>query len=109
LTGVQQVPRRSASEHAAGGLAWKFPGARRHRGLESAQPRAPPGGGRRRGTDAPVIAGPARPAGQLAARPGQCARRSDRRGSSILRFRAPGGARCSRGSACRGPRSGRRA
>ena len=44
LTGVQQVPRRPASEHAAGGLAWKFPGARRHRGLESAQPQAPPGG-----------------------------------------------------------------
>src|SRR5262249_10780932 len=38
------------------------------------------------------IADPARPAGQLAARPGRpdrCARRSDRRGSSILRFRAP--------------------
>jgi hypothetical protein len=31
LTGVQQGPRRSASEHAPGGLAWKFPGARRHR------------------------------------------------------------------------------
>ena len=28
------------------------------------------------------------PAGQLAARPGRCARRSDRRGSSMLRFRA---------------------
>jgi len=40
------------------------------------------GGGRWRGTDAPVIADPARPAGQLAARPGRpgrCARRSDRR------------------------------
>ena len=51
-------------------------------GLESAQPRAPPGGGRWRGTDAPVIADPARPAGQLAARPGRpgrCACRSDRR------------------------------
>jgi len=61
-------------------------------GPGSAQPRAPPGGGSRRGTDAPVIADPARPAGQLAARPGRpgrCARRSDRRGSSILRFRAP--------------------
>jgi len=92
LTGVQQGPRLPASEHAPGGLACRFPGARRHRGLQSAQPRAPPGGGRRRGTDAPVIADPARPAGQLAARPGRpgrCARRSDRRGSSILRFRAP--------------------
>jgi hypothetical protein len=89
LTGVQQGPRLPASEHAPGGLACRFPGARRHRGPESAQPRAPPGGGRRRGTDAPVIADPARPAGQPAARPGRCARRSDRRGSSILRFRAP--------------------
>jgi hypothetical protein len=38
------------------------------------------------------MVGPARPAGQLAARPGRpglCARRSDRRGSSMLRFRAP--------------------
>jgi len=62
-----------------------------HRGLQSAELRAPLGGGRRRGTDAPVIADPARPAGQPAARagrPGLCARRSDRRGSSILRFRA---------------------
>src|SRR4029077_5453316 len=50
-------------------------------GLQSAQPRAPPGGGRWRGTDAPVIADPARPAGQLAAppgRPGRGACRSDR-------------------------------
>ena len=88
LTEAQQGPRLPASEHAAGRLACRFPEARRQRGLESAQPRAPPGDGRRRGTDAPVIADPARLAGQPAARPGRCARRSDRRGSSIVRLRA---------------------
>lgn len=40
---------------------------RRRRSLEGAQPRPPLGGGSGRGTDAPVIAGPARSAGQLAA------------------------------------------
>ena len=96
LTGVQQVPRlpRRANtlQEEVAQLACRFHGARRHRGPESAQPRAPLGGGRRRGPDAPVIAGPARPAGQPAARPGRPgrrARRRDGRGSSMLRFRAP--------------------
>jgi hypothetical protein len=77
-------------------------------GLESAQPRAPPGGGRWRGTDAPVIADPARPAGQLAARPGRpgrCARRSDRPEAAAYVDSGPGGARRSSGPACRSPRS----
>jgi predicted nucleotidyltransferase len=84
-----------------------FPGARRRRGLEDAQPRAPLGGGGGGGTDAPVIAGSARPAGQLAARPrrpGRCARRGDRRGSSVLRFRARRRALLERIGAPRPPR-----
>jgi hypothetical protein len=84
LTGVQQGPRLPASEHAPGGLACRFPGARRYRAWKTLS-RGHRRGGRWRGTDAPVIADPARPTGQLAARPGRpgrpgrCACRSDRR------------------------------
>src|SRR6185312_5933576 len=84
-------------------------------GLENAQPRAPPGGGRWRGTDAPSLptlrgrrvssrpgpADPADPAGALAA---VIAERQQH--TSIP---GPGGARRSSGPACRSPRSGRRA
>src|SRR6185312_13301139 len=80
-------------------------------GLESAQPRAPPGGGRWRGTDAPSLPtlrgrrvgparpGPADPASALAA---VIAERQQH--TSIP---GPGSARRSSGPACRSPRSGR--
>ena len=64
-----------------------------------------------RGTDAPVIADPARPAGQLAARPGRpgalAAVIAERQQHTSIP--GPGGARRSSGPACRSPRSGRRA
>ena len=105
LTGVQQGSRLPASEHAPGGLACRFPGARRYRGLESAQPRAPPGGGRwlgRMRRSLPTLRGRRDssrpdPAGALAAviaRAAAC-------------FDSGPGARCPSGSTCRSPRSGR--
>ena len=86
LTGVRRVPRLPAREHAPGGLACRFPGARRHRGAECAQPRAPLARRPQAWDGSAGHGDPARPAGQLAARPGRCARRSDRRGTSTLRF-----------------------
>ena len=80
LTGVQQGPRLPASEHAPGGLACRFPGARRYRAWKTLSR------GHRRGR--PLAwdgcAGHCRPcaAGGSArgpARPGRCACRSDRR------------------------------
>ena len=113
LTGVQQGPRLPASEHAPGGLACRFPGARRYRawkalsrGHRRGRPLAWDGcAGHCRpcaaGGSAPGPAGPADPAGALAA---VIAERQQH--TSIP---GPGGARRSSGLACRSPRSGRRA
>ena len=115
LTGVQQGPRLPASEHAPGGLACRFPGARRYRAWKTLsrghRRGAAAGVGRmrrslptlrgRRVSSRPGPAGPADPAGALAA---VIAERQQH--TSIP---GPGGARRSRGPACRSPRSGRRA
>ena len=107
LAGVQQGPRLPRERTRCRRIRLPVPWCETPSGPAKRQPRAPLGGGRRRGTDVPVIAGPARPAGQPAARPGRCARRSDRRGSSMLD--SGPGARCSSGPASPSPRSGRRA
>ncbi len=58
--------------------------ARGHRCLEGAPTRAPLGRGRSRGTDAGIVALPARPTG-----PDRSDGKSDRGGSGVLRFRTP--------------------
>jgi hypothetical protein len=82
LTEVQQGPRLPASEHAPGGLACRFAGARRYRAWKALSR------GHRRGRPlawdgCAVIADPARPAGRPGparpGRPGRCACRSNRR------------------------------
>jgi hypothetical protein len=111
LTGVQQGPRLPASEHAPGGLACRFAGARRYRAWKALsrghRRGAAAGVGRMRRHCRPCAAGgsarpgPADPAGALAA---VIAERQQH--TSIP---GPGGARRSSGPACRSPRSGRRA
>ena len=110
LTGVQQGPRLPASEHAPGGLACRFPGARRYRAwktLSRGHRRGAAAGVGRMRRSLPTLRGrrvssrPGRPAGALAA---VIAERQQH--TSIP---GPGGARRSSGLACRSPRSGRRA
>jgi hypothetical protein len=112
LTGVQQGPRLPASEHAPGGLACRFPGARRYRAwktLSRGHRRGAAAGVGRMRRSLPTLRGrrvssrpgPADPAGALAA---VIAERQQH--TSIP---GPGGARRSSGPACRSPRSGRRA
>jgi hypothetical protein len=83
LTGVQQGPRLPASEHAPGGLACRFPGARRYRAwktLSRGHRRGAAAGVGRMRRSLPTLRGrrvssrPGRPG-----RPGRCACRSDRR------------------------------
>jgi hypothetical protein len=75
-------------------------------GLESAQPRAPPGAaagvGRMR-RSLPTLRG--RRVSSRPGRPGRCARRSDRPEAAEYVDSGPGGARRSSGPACRSPRS----
>ena len=110
LTGVQQGPRLPASEHAPGGLACRFPGARRYRAwkaLSRGHRRGAAAGVGRMRRSLPTLRGrrvssrpgPADPAGALAA---VIAERQQH--TSIP---GPGGARRSSGPACRSPRSGR--
>jgi len=84
LTEVQQGPRLPASEHAPGGLACRFAGARRYRAWKALsrghRRGAAAGVGRMRRHCRPCAAGgSARPGPARPSRPGRCACRSDRR------------------------------